>query len=247
MYVYGADGTASYNGLQLSLEKRFSHNFQFVSNYTWSKTLDEHSQSDLSSGGSLSDPYDIRFDKGISNFNQPYLWSNTLVWDTPSFKGRGPALLNFALGNWEVAAIGTLAPGLPFSVAGGNGSNNSGSQQGADRADLTGQPLNVHRGSEGQWLNQYYNPAAFTYNAVGTFGDSGRNMLRGPAKDNLDFMLAKNFPFKERYRVQFRWEMFNATNTPVFSTPSAGVGSQPAIYSTAGPPRIMQFAFKLYW
>jgi len=277
MYVYGADGTASYNGLQLSMEKRFSHGFQFVSNYAWSKTLDEHSQSDLSSGGFLSDPYDIRFDKGLSNFNQPYLWSNTLVWRTPDLKARGAllnfglgnwevlwsntlvwrtpdlkargALLNFGLGNWEVSAIWTMTAGVPFSVVGGNGSNNSESLQYNDRADLTGQPFQVHQGSEGQWLLHYFNPAAFKVNAPGTFGNSARNLLRGPAKDNLDFMLAKNFPFKERYRVQFRWEMFNATNTPVFGTPIADP-SQPSdgqITSTAGPPRIMQFAFKMYW
>jgi hypothetical protein len=142
-----------------------------------------------------------------------------------------------------------MVAGLPFSVAGGYGSNNSLSQQNQDRADLTGQPFQVQQGSKAEWLVRYFNPAAFQVNAPGTFGNSARNLLRGPAKDNLDFMLSKNFPFKERYKVQFRWEMFNATNTPVFSTPVADPSnpSSGTIYSTAGSPRIMQLALKLYW
>lgn len=63
-------------------------------------------------------------------------------------------------------------------------------------------------------------------------------------------MLAKNIPFKERYRVQFRWEMFNATNTPSFSTPDTNPSDGPlfgGITSSNLPPRIMQLALKLYW
>jgi len=66
----------------------------------------------------------------------------------------------------------------------------------------------------------------------------------------LDFMLAKNIPFKERYKVQFRWEMFNATNTPSFGTPDTYPSDGPAfggIFGSYLPPRIMQLALKLYW
>ena len=70
----------------------------------------------------------------------------------------------------------------------------------------------------------------------------------GPGSVEFDLMLAKNFRFKERWRFQFRWEMFNFTNTPRFSQPSQTVGSTDFGWVTsAGARRIMQFGLKLYW
>jgi hypothetical protein len=247
--TYQSEGTASFNGLEISANKRFSHGLQFSSNYTWSKTLDSGSISSISNTGSIPDPYDISQNRGISNLNFPNIWSSMLVWDSPGLQGHGSKLLSGFLGNWEVSGIATYTSGTAFSINGGNGNDNSLSQEFADRADLTGQPIRAHQGSESQWLNQYFNPAAFQQNAPGTFGNSPRNFLTGPSLVDFDVMLAKNFPFKERYRVQFRWEMFNATNTPNFNNPD-NTPTDPnfgQITSSARPPRIMQLALKFYW
>ncbi len=247
--AYEPWGTASYEGLHLSAEKRFSHGFQFVSNYAWSKSIDLLSESDLSTGPILRNAFNPRIDRGISALNVPYIWSNTGTWRLPAFRDHG-ALAAGALGNWEVSAIFTMAAGLPFNVAGGNGSDNSESQNGNDLADLTGKPLQVHQGSEAQWVQQYFNPAAVAINAPGTFGNIPKNLMRGPAHDNLDLALIKNFPFaNEQYRFQFRWEMYNATNTPYFATPVADPsnGQDGQITSTQGPPRVMQLGLKFYW
>lgn len=243
--AYQSWGTANYQGLQLSAEKRFSRGFQFVSNYAWSKAIDLLSQSDLSTGPVLRNAYDPGIDRGISDLNVPYVWSNMGTWTLFAFKGHG-ALASGAVGNWELSAIFTMTAGTPFTVGGGNGGNSSKSQNGNDHADLTGQPLNVHKGSESQWLNQYFNPAAFKPNAPGTFGNSAKNLMRGPRDTNLDLAIAKNFPFAERYRLQFRAEMYNATNTPFFSNPNTDpTGSNfGQITSTRGNPRIMQFGTK---
>ena len=245
IFVYEADGVSNYNALEVSVQKRFSHNFQFVSNYTWSKGLDEGSQSDLSSGQGQSDPFSLRHDYGISKLNVPFIWSNTLVADSPSFKGRN-VFLRYGLGSWELSGVGTVTAGAPFSVAGGNGSNNSQSQQNSDRADVTGQPLNVKQGGKSHWLNQYFNPAAFKINAPGTFGTSARDILRAPRRDNIDMLIAKNIPFHNAYRLQLRWELFNATNTPVYGAPTADPSSSAdgQIVSTAGAARVMQFGAK---
>ena len=119
----------------------------------------------------------------------------------------------------------------------------------------------MHQGSKNQWLYRYFNTAAFTKATPGTFGNSGRNVLQGPGVNNADMGLDKNFPFKERYRIQFRWEMFNAFNRAEFDPPNTSVtsGSFGRITSTKGsgagyeqglfgyPPRVMQAALKLYW
>jgi hypothetical protein len=241
--------TGSYNGLEITAEKRFSHGFQFSSNYTWSKSLDAQSLSNLSWTGAIGDPFNLSWNRGISDQNFTNIWSNTFVWQTPSVQRYGNKYISLAFGNWEIAGIVDFTSGIPFSISGGSGADNSGALQFGDRADLTGQPIRAHQGSEGQWLNQYFNLAAFKENASGTFGDSARNLLKGPGLAAVNMMFAKNIPFKERYKVQFRWEMFNALNTPVFSTPTADPSS-PAfgeIVSSASTPRIMQVALKFYW
>ncbi len=249
--VYEPWGTASYEGLQLSAEKRMSHGLQFSTNWAWSKSLDLLSQSDLSSGPLLRDAYHPGIDHGISGLNVPYVWNTTGVWDLPAFRGHGP-LAEGVLGNWEFSGIFTMQAGVPFTVSGG-GACNSKDQDCNDQADeVSGKPLNVHQGSESQWLNKYFNTGAFVPNALGTRGNSPKNVMRGPAHDDLDVAFLKNFPFyKEQYRFQFRWEMYNATNTPWFGTPDSSPtdGNYGKITGpqVAYAGRVMQFALKFFW
>jgi hypothetical protein len=239
-------GTASYNALQTSVEKRFSHGLQFQSNFTYSKTIDTASSGNISFAGSIPDPANLNFSRGISDLNYPYIWTTNFSYTTPGLKNWNPVLRQ-VLGEWGVSGIWTFQAGQPFSIVGGNGNNNSGALEYGDRADYTGQELGVQNGSKSQWLGSYFNTAAFTTNALGTFGNSGRNILRGPRYDSMDIALLKNWSFQERYHLQFRWEMFNALNHSSFSTPvndpsSSNFGQ----ITTIGPiaPRVMQGALK---
>ncbi|MGH7868509.1 MAG: hypothetical protein ACREP9_13010, partial [Candidatus Dormibacteraceae bacterium] len=178
---YVAWTTASYNGLQLTFDKKFSRGLQFSSNYTWSKTLDENTSSSLAFNGSIPDPFNIHFNRGKSDLNFTHIWTSYGVYDLPGLAQYNKAVRG-VLGGWEVTGIWHVQSGLPFSIAGGGpyGGDDSQAHVGADRADLTGQPFNVKQGTKTQWLNQYFNPAAFQPNALGTFGDSPRNVLVGP-------------------------------------------------------------------
>jgi hypothetical protein len=247
--TYEAANTASYNGLQISFEKRFSHNLQYTSNYSWSKNIDAGSITTSANTGSVGDPFDLSWNRGISDLNIPQIWSNFWVYHTPGLKSYSK-FVSSVMGNWELSGVWQLHSGVPFSVYGGFGNNNSDAQVFGDRADLTGQPFNVRQGPKSQWVAQYFNPAAFTTNAPGTFGDSGRNLMYGPGYNNADLMIGKEFPFKERYKVQFRWEMFNAFNRAWLGLPATDPSSPSTfgqIFGTAGPPRIMQGALKIYW
>jgi hypothetical protein len=243
-------GTSSHNGLHLTFEKRFSHGLQLTSNYAWSKTLDIQSNADAAAYSPIDNAFNLRWNRGISDLNFPRLWSTNLVWLSPSLKSHGP-LVSGILGNWQPSAIVTLNSGRPFSVTGGcNGNNNSLGGGGADRADLTGQPLNLQSGSQNQWVAQYFNTAAFQCNAPGTFGNEPRNLLTGPALANTDIGIDKEVHFKERYRVEFRWEMFNALNTPHFALPGTNPSSTAAfgkIVGSASPGRIMQGGLKIHF
>ena len=80
-----------------------------------------------------------------------------------------------------------------------------------------------------------------------TFGNSGRNVLRGPGRVNLDLSLFKAFPILERVQLQFRAEFFNLFNTPQFDLPFATIGSPGAgtVTSLVGNPRQIQFGLRL--
>jgi len=251
--------TASYNALQMTFEKKFSHGLQFNSNFTWSKSIDSASSSSLAFNGSIPNPFNLEFNRGISSLNYPRIWNNFWVYQLPGLTHSNP-FSRAVLGGWEFSGIWRLQSGDPFSIA--DGTDPSQSHIGADRADVVpGQSLNVHQGSKSEWLNKYFNSAAFQRAAPGTFGNSGRNILQGPGVNNVDMGLSKNFPFKEHFRVQFRWEMFNAFNRATFDNPNASVtsGSFGRITSTKGsgagyeqglfgyPPRVMQAALKFYW
>ena len=262
---YASIGVDSYNAVQLSVEKRFTHGLQFSSNYTYSKLLDMSAQGSFSNVGSLYNPYNPRASYGISDLNTPQIWNNTVVYQTPKLSSMGK-VASTLLGSWETSFIWQLHSGRPFSIGGGSnplsncgGDNASCADVSSDLADrVSGQSLKVHQGSKAQWIQQYFNPAAFTYNAPGTFGNSGRNIMYAPGWNSADMQFSKNFPFRERYNVQFRWEMFNAFNRTEFNGPStdynpSSTGTFGQITSTQcngaiqciGGPRVMQAGLKL--
>lgn len=241
-------GTASYHALQLGFEKRLSHGIQFQSNYTWSKNIDTASAGNPTYGYPLPNPYNIYFNRGISDLNNPYIWVSNFVYTSPSLHGSHK-LLEETLGSWEVSSIYTIQGGPAFGIAGGDGNNNSGALEYGDRGNLVpGVPWEVHQGSRQHWLTAYMNKAAFTVNPAGTFGDTGRNFLRGPRVNSADAALAKNWQLERSLRLQFRWEMFNAFNHTSFGTPSDDPSTTTFGNITsvgAIPPRVMQGALKL--
>lgn len=239
--------TSSYNSLQLSFNRRMSHGFQFTSNFTYSHCLDNGTLGDTAFTGSLGNPFDLSWSRGNCDTNFPLVWVTNWIWRAPKLSRLGPVGSNI-LGSWEFTGIWTAESGQPFSIGGGcNGSNNSGTLIGGDLADRTGQSLNTHQGSKNAWLQSYFNPGAFQCNGPGTYGNSGRNIIAGPGQNNFDIGIFKNIPFKERYNVQFRWEMFNAFNRVWFNNPNTCVtcgSSFSEITGQRNSPRIMQAAFK---
>lgn len=181
---------------------------------------------------------------------------SNIIYTTPDLRGHS-ALVREALGGWEVSAIITAQSGYPFTVGAGFGNNQSGAAQYEDRADVVPSAArNVRTGGKQNWIKNYFNINAFVENAPGTFGNSGKNIMQAPPLDYTDAGIFKNWTFRDRYGLQFRWEMFNALNQPSFSAPNAGNqisntginvgGSEGQITSTgAEPARIGQMAVKV--
>lgn len=241
-------GTAGYNGLQTGVEMRLWHGLQFQSNFTWSHDTDVGGSGDPSFESSVSDPYNIRHDYGPSSLNYPVVSVSNFIYAFPSWRGGNPLLKNL-LGGWMISGLYTGQSGPPFKVNGGKGNNRSYFDEGQDRADLVpGQPLAVRKGGEHHWLQQYFNTAAFTNNALGTPGNSKKFMIQTPPINTLDAAAIKNFALTERCNLQFRWEAFNTFNHPSFGQPDSNPGDANFGRITVGgliPPRVMQGALKL--
>src|SRR5205823_10939297 len=95
------DGISNYHSLQLTLEKRFSPRFSVISNYTYSKSLDNQSV-DNQFTVSNPDPFVPDFNYGLSDFDTPHNLSVWGIWDLPRLSGK-PWLLRAAVGGWETA------------------------------------------------------------------------------------------------------------------------------------------------
>jgi outer membrane receptor protein involved in Fe transport len=241
-------GTASYSALQAGLEHKFSHGFQLQSNFTWSRTTDVGGSGDPDFESSVSDPLDVGHDKGPSSLNVPIVWVTYGRYKTPTFAGHNFLMKN-VLGGWEVSAIYTTESGEPFTINGGDGNNRSGFDVGQDRADrVPGVPLEIRQGGKSNWLNTYFNPAAFTNNQYGTPGNTPKYLIQSPPVHTMDSAFIKNFSYRERLQTQFRWEMFNALNTPSYGSPDNNPGdSNFGQITGTGPiqPRVIQAALKI--
>jgi hypothetical protein len=164
------------------------------------------------------------------------------LWELPvRFSNKG---MNFLMGGWNLTGISTVQSGPTFTV--GSGVDNARTGTGGQRADLVGNPFLTGNRSRNDIILQYLNKAAFVPNALGTFGNLGRNNFRGPGAANVDLGLHKTFRITERVSTQFRFETFNSFNRVNLGLPNASQSSGNFMrISTAGEPRILQFALRL--
>ena len=240
--------TSNYQSGQFTVEKRFSKGFQFQSNYTYSKSLDSASIGTLAFTGSVADPFNMRNNRGWSAFNFPHVFVNNFVWELPKLNRLNP-FARGVIGGWQLSGIWRMQSGAPVGIRPGYGNNRSLFQTGGDRADyVPGEAISVQQGSKNDWLHEFFSTSAFQPNAPGTLGNTPRYLFHGPRTNSWDLGISKNLMARDRYKLQFRWEMFNAFNTPSFSTPVNTVTSAQfgEILSTGTvPPRVMQGALKL--
>jgi hypothetical protein len=144
---------------------------------------------------------------------------------------------------WQFSGIATMRSGEPFSVY--SGVDNSMSGVGSDRADLIADPYISGSRSRGDEVAEYLNPAAFTVNPLGTFGNTGRNMFYGPGFASLDLSLEKTFHPAERFGIVFCAGAFNALNRPNLENPNNTLGPNFMVINSAFDPRILQFALRV--
>jgi hypothetical protein len=238
---------SSYNALQLNLEKRFSHGFSLLTNYVWSHQFDNFNSWQ---NYEQSNPFNHQFDYGPSNEDLTNIWKISGLWVIPTGQvGEKPVVGKLVKG-WELTTNTIWQGGFPLTLF--SGYDNSFSGVFADRASFM--TSNVHSlslgsgRSHGAMVNEFFNTSAVVPNAMGTFGNVGKGVFRGPGFFNSDIGLIKRTPINERISLEFRAEFFNAfnhTTFPVTSVDSTYTDPTFGQLLSANNPRIIQFAAKL--
>jgi hypothetical protein len=227
------DGNNNFNALQVSLHHQFSKGLLLQSNYMWSHGITDAS---TGSGSSVSfqDMACRACDRSSSNIDVRHNLTVDTIYELPFGAGKHfltSGLASRMFGGWEVAGIGSARTGLPVNItmsrkAGAMLDGNTSSQ----RPNLVpGVPIYAAN----QSINNWFNPAAFSMPANGTWGDLGRYIGNGPGMYEIDSSLQKRFRLGERLALNFRAAAYNLFNHPIYSNPSGSIGAL-----TGNPPAV---------
>lgn len=254
--IYGTNlGTSSYNSLQLTLSHR-TRNAIAVVNYTFSKSIDNASV-DGNGFTAPVDNYNYVNNRGRGDFDRPHALNFSLSYTLPFGRGQRFAsgvngFVHRLIGDWTIGSLGIMQSGTPFSVTSGRrtlGSTlNTYANYSGDRN--IGEVVKVGNGVQYFTAEQI---ARFTFPGAGEIGSSGRNSFRGPRFINMDCSIVKPIPITERFRMQYRAEMYNMWNHANFTTPGTSIVT-PATFgrlsatantSSGTGARVMQMALRL--
>jgi hypothetical protein len=266
--VMNAPSHSSYHALYLKVQQRLSRGLSFLSSFAWGKSIDNGSGIRTSDGDSLtpSNNYNLQLERGLSAFDFRRRWTSSWLWELPVGKGKrllgSGGIADVFLGGWQLGGILTLQDGFPFTVLCGPGNVQNGG--GVCYPDSTGVNPNLDRSA--QTRTRFFNcgpvnplTGACTPDATGAYvdripaggnfryGNTARNSVIGPGIISFDASLNKKFNFTESKYLEFRTEVFNAPNHPIWNppgnqlrTPNYGV-----ITSTKIDSRQIQFGLKL--
>ncbi len=224
------DLIADYDAFSVILRKRMDKGLQADAHYTWSRTRDMATHSN--GGGATMDDYDIWRDYGPANWDIPHRFVASYLYDIPFLKDSSQPILKYLVAGWQVSGVTTVQSGSPVNVTFGQDRANIG-RTGLQRPDLVGAlpELNCQPNSAGasdverRQLINCFDASAFALPAQFTFGNAGRNILRGSKFVSTDLSLMKNVPLQGTVRLQVRVEMFNVFNTVNYSNPNSSFGS----------------------
>jgi hypothetical protein len=237
-----SNGTAHYDALQASLEKRMASGIYALVSYSYSKCLDN--------GSTESGPPTISLlaqNYGPCSYDMTHNLTISSVYQLPFGKGRtflsgSNRPLQAVAGGWEISGIFTYRTGQPFTPVLSSDVANTG---------ISGEfPNRIGTGKLSHpTALKWFDPTAFTIPSAYTYGNSGRDILRSDGLVNLDTTLKKNFEFSEFRNLEIRLETFNLLNHPTFAAPNATIGSSSAgrVTSTLNANRIFQAAVKFFF
>ncbi|HYL39184.1 MAG TPA: carboxypeptidase-like regulatory domain-containing protein [Bryobacteraceae bacterium] len=251
---------SNYQSLTVKVTRRLSNGLTFLAGYTFSKAIDDGSGIDPP-GTESRQPQNgwcVQCERSLSTFDQRHRFVISTLYQLPFGSGRqflNRGLVSKLAGGWELSSFITVSSGLPLMVV--DGSNIANTALLLDRPNATGISPKLTNPTTGEW----FNANAFVVQPQGNFGNLGRNVpgMTGPGIFEWDGSLLKNFNFTEKKYLQFRFEVFNASNSPNLGDPGLalaanrtvngiaipGTGTFGQITSLRNPMREVQLSLKL--
>jgi hypothetical protein len=247
---FESGGTASYNGLIFTLQKRLSQGVSINANYTWSHCIGDVTIASLvgGTGGTYSDVNNRRLDRGncqtgtlagTQALDRRHIVNITPLLEAPRFNGR---ILRALASDWRLSTSYRFLSGAFQTTSNGLGTDPALTGAAAQRANqILANPLCAHPNAA-CWINK----DAFALPATGTLGNAGRSNIPGPGFFQIDMALSRIFRVRERMNLELRGEAFNLTNSyragPVTTARNSPQFGQ---ILSALDPRIMQVALKV--
>jgi len=243
IFTQNTISNSAYNGFQTSLEKRFSNGLQFTAAYTFGKSLDNASTFE-----NLVDPVNPKRNRSRSLFDSTQRFVFSYYWEfpVPKFEGLKSKVLN----GWAMSGITSFQTGFPIRIT----EQDDIELQSSFDFETPGQPniaAPFHKLDPRGPGNLGFNPSAFTEDTVvpGTIGNAPRTICCGPGINNWEIGFVKSTPIGERYKIDFRGELFNTFNHAQFFQPDGNFtdGADFGRVKRARDPRLVQFALKFYF
>jgi hypothetical protein len=270
--VLDSNDFSTYNALEVQLQRRLTNGLQFTVAWTWAKSLDTRSfdptltvvgTGNSSTAGST--PFDInnrRLNYAPSDFDRRHALQWNWVWELPfgqgkHFLGSAHGVLNKVVGGWELSGFGRVTSGRPFTVFAGTNTVSNVNQSTANCTGCTrgeGTPFNDVGANSGNtgfiWFFNAAQRAQFSAPGPGEFGNLGRNFFVGPHFYDLDASLLKRVQVSERFKLEFRGDATNLTNSVSFGAPTTDITSSTfgrIRSTTTSGSRKVQVGAKLYF
>ena len=248
---------SNYHALTMRFEKRFNKGFSFLNSYTFSKAITNAPQFRNAGGvngnenSPAQDSFNLAAERGLASFNIAHRWVSTGLYTLPFGKDQQylqEGIAGKILSNIQFSGIFSMQTGFPFTINLQGDSANVGAGTGGIYVRPNAVPgVTAELSGSDRSTNRFFNTLAFTQPAAGTFGNVGKNTVVGPGLTNLDLVIAKEIPFRERIRFQLRAEAFNVLNHSNYSIVGRIINTPATFGKVLGQldPRQIQFAAKL--
>jgi hypothetical protein len=230
-------GTASYNGMLLSVQRRAARGINIGGNYTWSHCVGDTFSAGGPGNGGYLDPNNRDFDRGNCESDRRHSLNLTAVADSPQFANRTARML---ASGWRLSGIFRKVTGSFMTINTGLDRRLNGDATPQRPVQVLGDPY-----GDRDSITRYLNPNAFQQPELGTFGNMRRGNIEGPGTWQFDMALSRTFQVREAQRLEFRAEAFNVTNSLIKLPPTTVLNSNTfGQIISSRDARIMQFALK---
>jgi hypothetical protein len=243
-------GERNYHGMLLSMTKRLSGNFSATANYTWSHCIGHPTNILLNPGASgiITDINNRNYDRrdcNTSGTDLRHIVNATGSFNMPQFSSQW---LQRVAGNWRLSGILRAQSGEPLAATHNTDRRLTGINTGSQRPDVISSDVYGNQcKSDLRASNptcRWFNAGAFAMPALGALGNLAGGTLRGPGEWTIDAGLSRSFDLGESRLMEFRAEASNVFNHTNLGNPTAQLGANFGRITTAGSPRIMQFAVR---